>query len=36
MLLGGMKVIGIYVWTSDNAFKNSTIMLIQVVSCVMC
>lgn len=31
MLLGGMKVVGIYVWASDSAFKNSTIMLSQVV-----
>ncbi|PON59630.1 ODR-4-like [Parasponia andersonii] len=29
MLLGGMKVIGIYVWVGDNAFKNSTITLCQ-------
>ncbi|KAK2659991.1 hypothetical protein Ddye_006524 [Dipteronia dyeriana] len=31
MLLGGMKVIGIYVWASENAFKNSTIALCQTV-----
>ncbi|KAF5740121.1 protein odr-4 isoform X1 [Tripterygium wilfordii] len=31
MLVGGMKVIGIYVWISDTAFKNSTIMLCQTV-----
>ncbi|KAH7567609.1 hypothetical protein JRO89_XS07G0102800 [Xanthoceras sorbifolium] len=31
MLLGGMKVVGIYVWASENAFKNSTIALCQTV-----
>ncbi|EEF35013.1 protein odr-4 homolog isoform X2 [Ricinus communis] len=31
MLLGGMKVIGIYVWVSDASFKNSTITLSQTV-----
>ncbi|KAF3447451.1 hypothetical protein FNV43_RR12637 [Rhamnella rubrinervis] len=31
MLLGGMKVVGIYVWASDSAFKNSSIMLSQTV-----
>ncbi|TXG52620.1 hypothetical protein EZV62_021789 [Acer yangbiense] len=31
MLLGGMKVIGIYVWASENTFKNSTIALCQTV-----
>ncbi|KAI9201198.1 hypothetical protein LWI28_020021 [Acer negundo] len=31
MLLGGMKVIGIYIWASENAFKNSTIALCQTV-----
>lgn len=30
MLLGGMKVVGIYVWASDTAFKNSTMILCQV------
>jgi hypothetical protein len=30
MLVGGMKVIGIYIWVSDSVFKNSTIMLSQV------
>ncbi|XP_030501706.1 uncharacterized protein LOC115716925 [Cannabis sativa] len=29
MLSGGMKVIGIYVWVGDSAFKNSTIVLCQ-------
>uniref|UniRef100_A0A2N9F685 Protein odr-4 homolog n=1 Tax=Fagus sylvatica TaxID=28930 RepID=A0A2N9F685_FAGSY len=29
MLVGGMKVIGIYIWVSDSVFKNSTIMLSQ-------
>ena len=31
MLVGGMKVIGVYVWVSDSAFKNSTITLCQVI-----
>lgn len=31
MLLGGMKVIGMYVWVGDNVFKNSTISLCQVI-----
>ncbi|WVZ19620.1 hypothetical protein V8G54_006942 [Vigna mungo] len=31
MLVGGMKVVGLYVWVSDAAFKNSTIMLCQTV-----
>lgn len=30
MLLGGIKVVGIYVWATDSAFKNSTIELCQV------
>ena len=30
MLVGGMKVIGIYIWVSDTVFKNSTITLCQV------
>lgn len=30
MLLGGMKVVGIYIWASDSAFKNSTFTLCQV------
>ncbi|KAL9250458.1 hypothetical protein AKJ16_DCAP02036, partial [Drosera capensis] len=29
MLFGGIKVVGIYVWTSDTAFKNSTMELCQ-------
>lgn len=31
MLVGGMKVIGVYVWVSDSAFKNSTVTLFQVI-----
>ncbi|XP_020236112.1 protein odr-4 homolog isoform X1 [Cajanus cajan] len=31
MLVGGMKVLGLYVWVGDAAFKNSTIMLCQTV-----
>ncbi|VVB04368.1 unnamed protein product [Arabis nemorensis] len=31
MLLGGMKVVGIYVWASDSAFKNSTMILCQAI-----
>ncbi|KAK9983129.1 hypothetical protein SO802_032654 [Lithocarpus litseifolius] len=31
MLVGGMKVIGIYIWVSDTVFKNSTITLCQTV-----
>ncbi|KAI4308648.1 hypothetical protein L6164_031704 [Bauhinia variegata] len=31
MLVGGLKVVGIYIWVSDSAFKNSTIMLCQTV-----
>ncbi|XP_058785292.1 uncharacterized protein LOC131660150 isoform X1 [Vicia villosa] len=31
MLVGGIKVVGVYVWVSDSAFKNSTIMLCQTV-----
>ncbi|ESW09660.1 hypothetical protein PHAVU_009G145500 [Phaseolus vulgaris] len=31
MLVGGMKVVGLYVWVSDAGFKNSTIMLCQTV-----
>ncbi|CAK7347308.1 unnamed protein product [Dovyalis caffra] len=34
MLVGGMKVIGVYVWVSDNAFKNSTITLCQLLQTV--
>lgn len=30
MLPGGVKVIGIYVWASELAVKNSTLMLCQV------
>ncbi|XP_061351383.1 uncharacterized protein LOC133296421 [Gastrolobium bilobum] len=31
MLVGGMKVVGLYIWVGDTAFKNSTIMLCQTV-----
>jgi len=31
MLVGGIKVVGIYIWVSDSAFKNSTIILCQVI-----
>lgn len=31
MLVGGMKVIGIYIWASESSFKNSTIILCQTV-----
>ncbi|XP_048332348.2 uncharacterized protein LOC107421360 isoform X1 [Ziziphus jujuba] len=31
MLLGGMKVVGIYIWASDSAFKNSTFTLCQTI-----
>lgn len=31
MLLGGMKVVGIYIWGNESAFKNSTIVLCQTV-----
>ncbi|GAB2293685.1 hypothetical protein Dimus_027898 [Dionaea muscipula] len=34
MLVGGIKVIGIYVWSSDVAIKNSTIELCQTVKAV--
>ncbi|XP_050214020.1 uncharacterized protein LOC126665305 [Mercurialis annua] len=34
MLLGGMKVIGIYVWVGDASFKNSTITLCQLLQTV--
>ncbi|KAJ6335392.1 hypothetical protein OIU78_012092 [Salix suchowensis] len=34
MLVGGMKVIGVYVWVSDSAFKNSTITLFQLLQTV--
>ena len=30
MMVGGMKVVGIYVWASEAAFKNSTMVLCQV------
>lgn len=33
MLLGGVKVVGVYVWASDSAFKNSTMILCQVSLC---
>ncbi|VVA20238.1 PREDICTED: odr-4 [Prunus dulcis] len=31
MLVGGMKVVGIYIWASESAFKNSNITLCQTV-----
>ncbi|KAK1388389.1 Zinc-binding dehydrogenase family oxidoreductase [Heracleum sosnowskyi] len=31
MLLGGMKVVGIYIWTSESSFKNSTLVLCQTI-----
>ncbi|KAI8015720.1 hypothetical protein LOK49_LG05G03183 [Camellia lanceoleosa] len=31
MLLGGIKVLGIYIWISESSFKNSTIILCQTV-----
>ncbi|CAN1159436.1 Protein odr-4 homolog [Linum perenne] len=31
MLVGGMNVVGVYVWVSDTSFKNSTITLCQTV-----
>ncbi|KAF7138903.1 hypothetical protein RHSIM_Rhsim07G0214600 [Rhododendron simsii] len=31
MLLGGVKVLGIYVWMSESSFKNSTIILCQTI-----
>ncbi|CAH8388793.1 unnamed protein product [Eruca vesicaria subsp. sativa] len=31
MLLGGVKVVGIYVWASESAFKNSTMILCQAI-----
>ncbi|KAK6940284.1 ODR-4-like [Dillenia turbinata] len=31
MLLGGMYVVGIYIWVNDNSFKNSTLVLCQTV-----
>ncbi|XP_022727058.1 protein odr-4 homolog isoform X1 [Durio zibethinus] len=31
MMVGGMKVVGIYVWASEAAFKNSTMVLCQTV-----
>ncbi|KAM1465666.1 hypothetical protein COP1_044309 [Malus domestica] len=31
MLVGGMKVVGMYIWASDSAFKNSNVMLCQTV-----
>lgn len=34
MLVGGIKVIGVYIWASENAFKNSTGVLCQV-SCII-
>lgn len=34
MLLGGMKVVGIYIWANENSFKNSAITLCQTVKVV--
>lgn len=34
MLLGGVKVVGIYVWASDSSFKNSTMILCQAIKAV--
>lgn len=34
MLVGGIKVVGIYIWASENAFKNSTLALCQTVKTV--
>nr|POE69547.1 protein odr-4 like [Quercus suber] len=34
MLVGGMKVIGIYIWVGDTVFKNSTITLCQLLQTV--
>lgn len=34
MLVGGVKVVGIYVWTNESSFKNSTITLCQAVKAV--
>lgn len=34
MLLGGVKVVGVYVWISDTSFKNSTITLCQLLQTV--
>ncbi|XP_041017267.1 protein odr-4 homolog isoform X4 [Juglans microcarpa x Juglans regia] len=31
MLVGGVRVVGIYIWVSSDAFKNSTIMLSQTI-----
>ncbi|KAM7469020.1 hypothetical protein LguiA_007203 [Lonicera macranthoides] len=31
MLLGGMKVVGIYIWVNESSFKNSTMILCQIV-----
>ncbi|KAL1819919.1 hypothetical protein ACET3Z_014788 [Daucus carota] len=31
MLLGGMKVVGIYIWANESSFKNSTLVLCQTV-----
>lgn len=33
MLPGGTKVIGVYVWVSESTFKNSTMILCQVLYC---
>ncbi|KAL7154846.1 hypothetical protein ABFS83_03G031100 [Erythranthe nasuta] len=34
MLLGGMKVVGIYIWVNESLFKNSTMALCQTVKAV--
>ncbi|CAN0921903.1 Protein odr-4 homolog [Linum grandiflorum] len=34
MLVGGMNVVGVYVWVSDTSFKNSTITLCQLLQTV--
>lgn len=34
MLVGGMKVVGIYIWVNENLFKNSTVVLCQTVKVV--
>ncbi|GKE80080.1 protein ODR-4, partial [Tanacetum coccineum] len=31
MVVGGMKVVGIYIWVNENLFKNSTLVLCQTV-----
>ncbi|RAL40607.1 unnamed protein product [Cuscuta campestris] len=34
MLLGGVKVVGIYIWASESSFKNSTITICQTIQAV--